>query len=49
MAPCVRVGQSENARFDAASSSPSTVATNHGKPPPPYSAGNGTDPQPAAT
>jgi hypothetical protein len=48
-APCVNVGHTENAALADAIISAIAVTTDHGTPPPPYSAGNGTAPHPAST
>ena len=49
MAPCVSSGHSEKPMFAAVIISCMAIATSHGNPPPPYSAGKGTPAQPAAT
>jgi hypothetical protein len=49
MAPWVSSGHMENTMLAEAIISCITTATSHGNPPPPNSAGNGTDPQPAWT
>ena len=49
MAPWFSSGHSENAMFDEVSTSCMAMASSHGNPPPPCSAGNGTLPHPAAT
>ena len=46
MAPWVSSGHKENAMFAAVIISWMAMPTSHGKPPPPYSVGNGTAGQP---
>ena len=49
MAPWVSSGHSEKPMLEAVSISCMAMATSHGNPPPPYSAGNGTPAHPAST
>jgi hypothetical protein len=49
MAPWVNSGHIENETFAAVMVSCSAMPTSPGNPPPPFSAGNGTPPHPAAT
>ncbi len=49
MAPWVSNGHSEKPMFAAVNVSCIATPTNHGNPPPPYSAGNGTAGHPAST
>ena len=49
MAPWVSSGHSEKPMLDAVMISCIATPTSHGKPPPPYSGGNGTAGQPAST
>ena len=49
MAPWVSSGHSEKAMLAEVSISCMAMPTSHGKPPPPYSGGNGTAAQPAST
>ena len=48
-APWVSIGHSENAMLAAVIISCIATPTSHGKPPPPYSTGNGTAGHPAST